>query len=100
MKLKIKNFPRFVCSLVIIIGLTIGVTVIFSNLSTSNGELAYKTITVSNGDTLWNIAKELKNNDEYFSNKDIREIVYNIKKVNKIEDSNLQVGQDILIPII
>jgi LysM repeat protein len=53
---------------------------------------------VSNGDTLWEIAKLEKNTNEYYKNKDIREIVFDIKKVNNLQTSDIYEHQKLLIP--
>ena len=36
----------------------------------------------------------------YYKNKDIREIIYNIKEVNNLESSSLYVNQELMIPIV
>lgn len=51
------------------------------------------TYIVKKGDTLWDIAKSYNNN-----NQDVREIIFNIKKQNKI-DSLIYPGQEITIKI-
>mgnify|MGYP006278708437 CR=1 FL=1 len=53
----------------------------------------YEKVLVREGDTLWEIAKE---NNRY--NQDIRKVIYEIKKVNKIDDSYLMPGDVIKIP--
>lgn len=51
-------------------------------------------IRVASGDTLWAIASEYN-----YYNKDIREVVYEIKKVNQITSSNIYPGQILKIPV-
>lgn len=72
--------------------------ILFSNISLSHDNNTYKTISVSRGDTLWSIAKEIKNNNTSYSDKNIQEIIYEIKRINNISDSNLKVGQELSIP--
>lgn len=49
---------------------------------------------VETGDTLWKIAKEHNQ-----SNKDIREYIYNIQKINNLETGLVMSGQIIKIPV-
>ena len=59
---------------------------------TSNAEAEKETITytVSQGETLWTIAKQ------YIDEKtDIREYIYNIKKLNNMNTSTIYAGQTI-----
>lgn len=51
-------------------------------------------ITVSQGDNLWNIAKKYKSEDM-----DVREAVYYIKDANNMEQSLLVSGQKLVIPV-
>lgn len=59
----------------------------------SASKVSYSKITVCSGDTLWTIASEnIRNND------DIREFVYNIKKINNLNSAIINPGQELLIP--
>jgi LysM repeat protein len=53
----------------------------------------YITVTVEKGDTLWGI---VKNNCKGY--KDIRKVVYDIKKINNIKSASISPGQKIKIP--
>jgi len=53
----------------------------------------YIDVVVKPGDTIWKIAKEYKDD-----HKDIREVVYIISKINKIDNSMIYSGQVIKIP--
>ncbi len=57
-------------------------------------ESQYTTVVVHSGDTLWAIASEYTNN-----NKDIRETIYNIKKVNNMDGGMIVPGQELLVPV-
>ncbi len=100
MKLKIVNLSKFIRSVVIILGIIVCISLFINNISFSHTEKTYKTICVSTGDTLWTIAKEEKDSNSYYTNKDVRDIVNNIKGINKLSNSNLSVGQKLLIPSI
>lgn len=52
------------------------------------------TYTISRGDTLWNIAKEYTP-----SNKDIRQTIYEIEKLNNMSNASIYEGQQIQIKI-
>lgn len=98
MKCKIVNLSKFIRSVLIILGIIIGISLFISNISFSHTEMTYKTLYVSNGDTLWSIAKEEKNLNSYYENKDVRDIVNNIKEINKLSNCDLSVGQKLLVP--
>lgn len=98
MNLKIVNFSRFLRSIILIIGITFIISLFINNKSFSYKENEYKEIYISNGDTLWSIAKEEKENNLYYKNQDIRDIVNDIKLINKLNTSNLFANQKLLIP--
>ena len=98
--MKIVNTKKFVRSLILMFGVLFLICFIFVNKSFSHSEKSYKQIYISSGDTLWSIAKEENNNNEYFDSKDIREIVYELKSINNLSNSNLIIGQELNIPII
>lgn len=98
MKLKIVNLSKFIRSIVLILGIILCIGLFISNISFSHTEMTYKTLYVSNGDTLWSIAKEEKNLNSYYENKDVRDIVNNIKEINKLSNCDLSVGQKLLVP--
>ncbi|MCI9286798.1 MAG: LysM peptidoglycan-binding domain-containing protein [Clostridia bacterium] len=100
MNLKIANKKKFIRSILIILGVIMFISLFISNISFSHGENKYKTIYVSNGDTLWSIAKEEQENNAYYEDKDIREVVSNIKTVNKLNNSDLSTNQKLVIPCI
>lgn len=99
--MRIVNLKKFIRMVILIIGVIMLLFISFSNISFSKGEVKTKTIYVSSGDTLWNIAKEEQENNSYYEDKDIRDIVYQIKKLNNIQNnSNLIEGQKIIIEYI
>lgn len=96
---RIVNIKRFVISnLILLIGVFVIISAFINNTySCTNPK--YKTVYAEAGDTLWNIAANEKNQNEYYKNKDVRDIVINIKNVNNLNVSDLKVGQKLLIPI-
>ena len=96
--MKIVNKKKFIRMLIFIICLIAFISLLFSTSSFSRGEIKEKTIYISSGDTLWSIASEEKENNTYYKNKDIRDIILEIKKLNNIDNNQiLSIGQKIII---
>jgi len=99
--MRIVNKKKFIKMITLIIGIVSISLICFSNISFSKGEIKTKTIYVSSGDTLWSIAEEEQENNSYYEDKDIRDIVYQIKKLNDIKNKyNLLEGQKLIIKYI
>ena len=98
--MRIINRKKFIRSVSITICLIIFLIMLFINTSFSHTEIKYKKISVISGDTLWNIAKQERNTNDYFNNKDIRDIVDEIKYLNNLKSSNLNIGDELAIPTI
>ena len=94
------NIKKFIRSISITIGLIVFLILTLSNISFSHTEIIYKEVTVSSGDTLWSIAKYEKINNSYFADKDIQDIIYEIKDINNLKTSNLCIGNKLTIPTI
>lgn len=99
MKIKIVNKQKFIRSLIIAIGLIIFAILGITN-TYSKTEISYKEDYILKGDTLWSIAEKEIDTNEYYRNKDIRDVMFEIKKINNLQNKNLTVGQKILIPCI
>ena len=97
---KIKNKTNFKIRNMLLLLLAIMAVnaIFFNNNSYSKVEVSYKTELISSGDTLWSIARRESQNNKYYQDKDLREIVYNLKQVNNLQTSDLSVGQKIKIP--
>ena len=96
--MRIVDKKKFVKMVILMIGIISVLFICFGNISFSKGNTKTKTIYVSNGDTLWSIAEYEQENNIYYDDKDIRDIVYEIKKLNNLENnSNLVVGQKLII---
>ena len=84
-------FRKRALSLLVVILLTVSVF----GVCNAFGETKVKTetVVVKSGSTLWSIASDID------SNKDIRELVYEIQEMNGIVGNNVYAGQVIEIPI-
>ncbi len=98
--MKIVNLKKFIRSMCCILLIVFVLSIICAKDSLSHKKIECITIRVSKGDTLWSIASDLQKNNDYYKNKDIRYIVFDIKNTNNLESSNLQINQELMIPII
>lgn len=96
---KIVNIKKFVISLAVLVSLLFlcGFGIVKSIYSCN--DIDYKTIYVTRGDTLWKIASEEQHKNSYYKNKDVRDIICDIKEINNLKISELKVGQELKIPI-
>ena len=99
-KTKSKNKTSLnVKNLLLLVLAIIAINSIFlNNNSYSKVEVKYKTELISSGDTLWSIARRESRNNKYYQDKDVREIIYDLKQVNNLQASDLIIGQKIKIP--
>ena len=98
--MRIKNLKKFVRSIFIIIIMTIVIILLIGKASYSNKQIEYKIVSVSSGDTLWNIAKINQENNNYYKGKDIRFIINDLMEINNLKNSNINVNQEIMIPVL
>lgn len=96
--MRIVNRGKFIKMVVLILGIIITLSFYFVNISFSKGDVKTKTVYVSSGDTLWTIASYEQENNIYYENKDIRDIIYEIRKLNNLENNaTLTVGQKLIV---
>ena len=98
--MKIKNLKKFIRSIFLILILFISILLLIGKACYSNKQVEYKVITVSEGDTLWNIAKSYQVNNEYYKGKDVRYIINDLIKINDLGNSNIKENQELKIPVI
>ena len=91
--MKIVNKKRFINSITIISIIIFSIIVMFFSF-TKNQEYTenHKTIYISKNETLWSIAKEYKK-----PNQDIRDYIYEIRKLNNMESATIYEGQELII---
>lgn len=87
--MRIVNKKRFILVIMILIILVI---TLFSHCSAMPKNNEIESITVSAGDTLWSIASEHKK-----SGQDVREYLYELRKLNNLENCIIYPGQKIKI---
>ena len=97
MKIKIVNLPKFIFSIILIITIILTISLFTGNKTFSHGNVSYKKIYVSNGDTLWKIAEELKETNSYYKDKETRQIIDNLKEINYLNNSSLSIGQELVV---
>ena len=84
------RFTAFV--LVVLLLLCFAVSSVFNHVNAKSG-VRYVSVNITEGDTLWTIAKEYGSD-----HKDIRRVIYDICKANDITADSLRPGQTILVP--
>jgi len=93
MKFKVVNKFRFITFLTVCILLIAFSISALCNVATAQRKQEYKTVEVMYGDTLWEIAKTYGDPD-----KDVREVIYDICKINNVNASSLKAGMEIKVP--
>ena len=88
----INKFKRFMFLAILLISF-ISFTLFSTFKAYSKDIPQFDYITVHKGDTLWSIASN------YSADKDIREVIYNISKINNINDAVIYPGDIIKIPL-
>jgi LysM repeat protein len=89
-KYRLRNKKRFFSFLFL---LFITIMLAGSVVAAAGNEKAEcRTVVVRPGDTLWSIAQD------NVGNNDIRQYVYNLKKVNQLEDATIYAGQMLYLP--
>lgn len=96
---RIVNVKRFIISTTISILLIFLVGSVVVKATYYCNKIDYKTVYVTRGDTLWKIASEEQTKNSYYKNKDVRDIIYDIKEINNLNVSDLKIGQELKIPI-
>ena len=93
---KIKNRLRFITFItVMLLVFSFTLAGVFDVINVHSAEEKnYMEILVSDGDTLWELAKTYGN-----TTGDIRELIYEICQINHIKASDLRAGQVLLIPV-
>ena len=82
------------CLLFVLVAILTTIVTALSIVASANDEAKeYITYIVQPNDTLWSIA------EEYGTDGDVRKTVYEIKKVNQLQSSDITVGEELLIAV-
>lgn len=96
--MRIVNKRKFIRTTTILVIFIISF-IVFTNKAYSNVEIGYKEEYIYSGDTLWKIANNEGKSNEYFKNKNIGDIIIELKKINNLKSAELYVGDKIIIPV-
>ena len=97
--IRIINKIKFIRAIMLLICIIIAILCVFNHKSYSNSEIKYKIDYVVKGETLWEIAQKEIQQNPYFQNEDIQNVIIELKKVNNMATSNLSERMEIKIPI-
>lgn len=90
-RMRITNKFKFIRTITIVIFLLIAIFN-FSIAKSNQEEAEIITYTISQNETLWSIAKQFTPD-----NKDIRQTIYEIEKLNNLQNATIYAGQTIQI---
>ncbi len=96
--IKIINKNKFIRTIIILAILIGAIISVFNNRAYSNTEEKYKTEYVVKGETLWGIAEKEIQENPYFENEDIQNVILEIKRENHMTTSELKEGMELKIP--
>jgi cell division protein YceG involved in septum cleavage len=99
-KMKIVSKTRFALSMTLILVFVLSTSMIaFANFDSDTPVKAetQHNYTVQAGDTLWSISSNF-NRTHYNQEKDVRKIIYTIRKMNDIEGNTIYTGQELNLP--
>lgn len=97
--MKIVSKTRFATSMTLIFIFILSTSMIAYGAFDSDSKIEHPKAeyTVKSGDTLWSIASEI-NSEQFEKSKDIRKLIFDIRKTNHLEDHVIYVGQVLEIP--
>lgn len=93
-----KNFLIFVMTVCLIVTCSVAWNAFSSNAKDDATEASYKyykSIVISNNDTLWTIAEEYMDAEHYAS---INDYINEVKAMNSLTDDAIQYGEHLIIP--
>lgn len=98
--MKIVNVRKFIRAILLVLFVIGLLSLIIIKSTFSHKDTTYKTVYVSNGDTLWSIAANAQKNNEYYAGKDVRYIIDDLMETNNLKSSTLSVNQSLSIPVV
>ena len=94
-KLQMRRRRRFFSSIFLVIIIGLSFASVNSSIARGSESPRYIQVTVQAGDTIWKIAK-----DNASKERDIRDLVYEIREINNLSTTSLKPGQIIKVPTI
>ena len=93
--MRVANKKRFSIFVAVVVLMTIALLFVVANATDKPEVVGYNTYVVSNGDTLWDIAKTSNGYDHV----DTREIVYTIRTASGLDTADVYVGDVVQVPV-
>lgn len=93
--MRVVNKKRFGIFVTVVVLMTIALLFAVANATDKPEVVGYDTFVVSDGDTLWDIAKT-SNGYDYVAT---REIVYTIRTESGLDTADIYVGDVVLVPV-
>ncbi len=93
-----KNFLLAVLTLCLVFTFSFSISSFLSNAKVESSPVYYKyykSITISNGETLWSIAKENMDDEHYAS---VNDYIKELKQVNSLKSDSISYGANIIVP--
>ena len=93
-----KNFLLAVMTICLVFTFSFSISGFLSNAKAESSPVAYKyykSITISNGETLWSIAKENMDGEHYAS---VNDYIKELKQVNSLKSDTISYGANIIVP--
>lgn len=95
--LRISNFKKSFFAFLIVFICFAAIKGVSASGSVKDVDKQYRSILISEGDTLWDIADE--HNDKNLSDMSNKEYIKEIEYINKINSDNITAGNYIIVPI-
>ncbi|MCM1235720.1 MAG: LysM peptidoglycan-binding domain-containing protein [Ruminococcus flavefaciens] len=93
-----KNFLLTVMTLCLVFTFSFTINGFLSNAKDDSSQTTskyYKSITISNGETLWSIAKDYMDVEHYAS---VNDYIKEVKKLNSLTSDSISYGANIIVP--
>ena len=93
-----KNFLLTIMTICFAITFSFSVNSFLSNAKDMSEKISYKyykSITISNGDSLWSIAQEYIDDEHYDS---VKDYINEVKQLNSLKSDYISYGENIIIP--
>lgn len=93
-----KNIMLTIMTICFVITFSFSLNSFLSDAKSNNEPVSYKyykSITISNGDTLWSIAQENMDDEHYDS---VKDYIKEVKQINSLHSNSIRYGENLIIP--